>query len=92
MSPSIETALLFFCASVQVWGLGSLVCLRSSTTHAAHGVWRGVYLLALLAVGAACMFAVSCHSLWWVSCGATLAVMSICGTLDLGRNSPAEAL
>jgi hypothetical protein len=31
------------------------------------------------------MFAVGCGSGWWLSCGTTLSLMSVGGTIDLSR-------
>lgn len=82
-----ESALLFVFASVQVIGLLSLAGTRMSGETCWHRFFCGSFLCCLLAVGMATMYAITCHSGWWVSCGATLSVMSVGGTLDLGRTA-----
>jgi hypothetical protein len=89
MLPATESALLFIFASVQVIGLISLAGARLSGTSVWHRYYCGAFLGALIAVGAATMFAITCHSGWWVSCGATLSLMSVGGTIDLGRTASA---
>lgn len=85
MLPAHEPALLLAFASIQVLGIVSLLGTRLSGDTCWHRFFCGAFLCCLLAVGGSTMFAITCHSGWWVSCGATLAVMSVGGTMDLGR-------
>jgi hypothetical protein len=89
MFPTPESVLVLIVASVQICGISSLMATRMSGGHAWHRFFCGLYLCSLVAVGLATMLAIGCHSGWWVSCGATLAVMSVGGTLDLGRDTAA---
>lgn len=89
MFSSLESLLLVFFASVQVCGVISLIATRMTGGCAWHRMFCGLYLCSLIAVGLATMLAIGCHSGWWVSCGATLALMSVGGTLDLGRDAAA---
>jgi hypothetical protein len=81
--PATEATLLIIFASVQIIGLASLCGARATSGTLAHACFRTLFLCSLLAVGLATMCAISCHSGWWLSCGATLAAMAIGGTLDL---------
>lgn len=91
MFPASESALLFIFASVQVAGLISLICARMTGPSTSHRWLRGMYLCCLVAVGLATMCAIGCNSGWWISCGTTLALMAIGGTLDLGRTAAGAA-
>lgn len=84
-----ESALLFVLASVQIVGLLSLLATRASNASSWHRYYCGAFLCSLVAVGAATMFAVSCNHGWWVSCGTTLSLMSVGGTIDFGRSAAA---
>jgi hypothetical protein len=86
-----ESSILVCFAAIQILGLISLVGMRLTGQSSWRGVFRGAFVLCLLGVGLAAMFAVSCHSGWWISCGATLAVMAVVGTLDVGRCNTAAA-
>jgi cell division protein FtsW (lipid II flippase) len=87
MLPASEMTLICFYASVQVLGLMSLICARLTGECWQHRLSRGAFLSCLVAVGLATMLAVGSNSGWWVSCGATLSLMSVGGTLDLGRTA-----
>jgi hypothetical protein len=82
---SPESSLLLIFAAVQICGLLSLIAARMTGGCAWHRFFCGTYLCSLLAVGLTTMLAIGCHSGWWVSCAATLALMSVGGTMDLGR-------
>lgn len=86
-----ESSILFCFALIQLLGLLSLAGMRLTGHSPRRGVFRGAFVCCLLGVGLAAMFAVSCHSSWWMSCGATLAVMAVVGTLDMGRCNTAAA-
>lgn len=89
MFPATDSALLFIFASVQIVGLLTLAGARMSNTSSWHRYYCGAFLCSLVAVGAATMFAVSCHNGWWLSCGTTLSLMSVGGTIDFGRSAAA---
>jgi hypothetical protein len=90
MAPLLsESALLVLLAATQILGLSSLACVRLRGDSLLHRFFRGTFMLALLAVGLATLGAVACGSGWWVSCGTTLSLMSVGGTIDLGHSSSA---
>jgi hypothetical protein len=78
---------LVLLGAAQVVGLGCLFCVRLRASSALRGYFRGAFLCSLVAVGAATLYAVAYGSGWWVSCGTTLSLMSVGGTIDLGQGT-----
>ena len=86
-----ESTLLWSFVVIQVIGLTSLICARIKCQTVPHACFRVGFLISLLAVGFATMCAVGCASDWWISCGTTLALMAVGGTVDFGHSTPAPA-
>lgn len=82
-----ESALLISFAVIQVLGLTSLACARLKGDTLWNRSFRVLFMFSLVGVGMATMCAVGCASDWWISCGTTLAVMSVGGTIDLGSSA-----
>jgi len=69
-------------AAIQLLGLVTCFATRlvEATRHASP--CRHLFVVSLIAVGGATMAAMYCGSSCWVSCGATLSLMSVGATID----------
>jgi hypothetical protein len=77
---------VFVCAVlVQLLGLASVFCARLSERSWAQCLCQRVFYGCLVLVGCATVAALLLGSGYWASCGATLAIMAVGVTFDLGR-------
>lgn len=85
MAHHTESTLLIAFVVVQILGIATLFCARIKGQALINRVFRTSFLVSLVAVGLATMCAVGVASDWWISCGTTLAVMAVGGSLDCGQ-------
>lgn len=70
-------------AAIQFMGLASCIITRLGEATWAASPCRQMFMASLMAVCMATMGAMYCGSPCWVSCGATLSIMSVGATIDL---------
>ena len=77
---------ILFCLAIvlQVAGVASLIVARVSERRGSPFPYQCLFILCLLAVGLATMFAIHAQNNWWVSCAGTLGVMSVGAIVDTG--------
>jgi hypothetical protein len=76
---------------IQVVGLSSVIFARLSEHSWAQAGCQRFFFVCLLCVGVATVLAAKWGSGCWLSCGATLSLMSVGATLDLRPATRAEA-
>lgn len=81
MNPS-QDVVFWSLAAIQILGLISCVLTRLVEATRAASSTRRLFAASLLIVCAATMAAMYCNSICWVSCGATLSIMSLGATID----------
>jgi hypothetical protein len=88
MNPS-QDLVFWSLALVQVLGLASCVITRLVEATQVASPCRRVFAAILCVVCVATMGAMYCNSICWISCGATLSIMSVGATIDMrGRIEP----
>jgi hypothetical protein len=70
-------------AAVQILGLVSCVLTRLVEATRVASSSRHLFLASLLVVCGATIAAMYCNSICWISCGATLSIMSVGATIDI---------
>jgi hypothetical protein len=81
MNPS-QDVVFWSLAAIQVLGLISCVLTRLVEATRAASSTRRLFAASLLIVCGATMAAMYCNSICWISCGATLSIMSLGATID----------
>jgi hypothetical protein len=82
MNPS-QDFVFWSLALVQILGLISCVATRLVEATRAASSSRHLFLASLFVVCGATIAAMYCNSICWVSCGATLSIMSVGATIDI---------
>lgn len=82
MNPS-QDFVFWLLALVQVLGLASCLVTRLVEATRVASPFRRIFAASLIAVCLATMGAMYCNSICWVSCGATLSIMSLGATIDM---------
>jgi len=82
MNPS-QDLVFWSLALVQVLGLASCVLTRLAEATKIASPFRRVFAASLCVVCLATMAAMYCNSICWISCGATLSIMSLGATIDV---------
>ena len=85
MLTPLETLVYWAAIAVQMIGLASVVAARMWPQSPAQTRCQWFFFISLAGVGLATMLALACGSGLWVSCAATLSLMSVGATLDLRR-------
>ena len=85
MFPSQEAAIFSAVCAVQALAAASVVLARITEGCPAQVCFQRVYVVLLLMLGGLTLATVFSDSGYWLSFGATLALMALGGTLDLGR-------
>ena len=70
---------------IQVLGLASIIAVRFCTDARRCAYCHRVFILALLALGLVTVLAAGSSGGCWVASGATLPILTVCATLDLGN-------
>lgn len=92
--------MMVFDPAVAVWMMAAmpafgLVCAwiaRKSQGSPRQAFWQRLFYGALVAVGLVCMFGTVLGPGWWLSSGATLPVMVLTATCDVGSARRASAM
>jgi hypothetical protein len=75
----------FWCLLVlQIVGLASMFLARMSRPTLLHNCCRLLFVVCLVVVGLATIYAMGLQSSTWAWCGTTFSVMAVGGTMDLG--------
>lgn len=69
---------------VQSLGVVSMLAARLSERSRGRNVWQTVFFTCLMLVGGLTLWAITSGGCCWLSCGATLSVMSVGATVDFG--------
>jgi hypothetical protein len=78
----------FWCMLVlQVVGLASMLLGRMPQPTLLHHCCRQVFIVCLVVVGLATIYAMGSQTSTWAWCGTTFSVMAVGGTMDLGSAS-----
>lgn len=85
MFPTHEAAVFCAVCAIQVLAIASVVLARISEGCAGQRCCQHAYVILLLVLGGLTLVTVFSNSGYWFSFGATLAMMALGGTLDLGR-------
>jgi hypothetical protein len=85
MFPSPEAAIFCAVCSVQALAVASVALARLSEGCAEQICFQRLYVGLLLLVGGLTLATVFADSVHWMSFGATLTLMALGGTFDLGR-------
>ncbi|MEQ8791364.1 MAG: hypothetical protein RIC55_34195 [Pirellulaceae bacterium] len=85
MFPSYEAAIFTTVTVIQVLAVASVVSVRLAVGVAEQTWCHRLFFVALLALGGITMATVFAGSGHWFSFAATLALMAVGGTLDLGQ-------
>jgi hypothetical protein len=86
-----DVLILWIVVVIQVFSAVSVVGARLSGRSWARVFFHRSFLLCLLAVGLATMVAIYCGKDTWLPSAATLGLLSVGGTLDLGHKQRAAA-
>ncbi|MBC8871406.1 MAG: hypothetical protein H8E44_18435 [Planctomycetes bacterium] len=88
--PTLSESLLFWIVvALQVAGVASVAIAQVSERSWARSVFQHAFFVCLVAVGLATMFAIYLRDPNWLPCAATLGLMSVGATLDLGSHRSA---
>lgn len=85
--PSLADPVFFFWSvlALQIVGLGSMMLARMpQQASALHTCCRRVFLLCLVFVGMATIYAMGSRGDSWAWCGTMFSIMAVGGTADLG--------
>ncbi len=77
-----EQILFWVVALVQVLGLAAMLLYRIERV-VAPGLAQGLFVAALLLVGAGAVLTFCCHDSNWLSSGVTLCLMAVGGTIEV---------
>lgn len=75
---------------VQLLGIASMFVARLSEESGSQKWTQPLFFACLASLGAVTIGAIACHAACWLSCGTTLAIMTVGATLDLKRTSCAS--
>jgi hypothetical protein len=85
MFPTYEAAIFSAVCAVQALAIASVVLARITEGCVGQVCFQRVYVALLLVLGGLTLATVFSGSGYWMSFGATLAMMALGGTIDLGR-------
>jgi hypothetical protein len=87
--PQVADPLVFFWIMlvVQVVGLASMLLARLPHPTPLHICCRQLFIVCLVSVGLATIYAMGSQTSTWAWCGTTFSVMAVGGTMDLGNAS-----
>ena len=87
--PQLADPVVFFWSVLvlQVVGVASMFLARMPNPTLLHGLCRRVFVLSLVTVGLATIYAMGSQSNCWAWCGTVFSLMAVGGTMDLGGAS-----
>jgi hypothetical protein len=89
--PTITEHCVFWAVIVvQMVGLASVAVARLTERSSVKAVFQRAFFICLLVVGLATMLVIRLDNSYWLSCAATLGLMSVGATIDCGsrRHAP----
>ena len=92
MSTVQELCLFWIIVAIQIVGIASVVAARLAERSYLRGVCQRSFFFCLLAVGLATVVAIQLDGISWLSCAATLGVMSVGATLDFESSGAVEGV
>ena len=85
MPLAADPNVLFWCLLVlQVVGLASMLLARMPQPTLLHNCCWSLFIVCLIGVGVATIYAMGSQTSTWAWCGTTFSVMAVGGTMDLG--------
>jgi hypothetical protein len=84
MFPTYEAAVFAAACAIQALAMISVALARLSEGCAEQSCFQRLYVVGLLLIGGLTLASVFGDSSYWLSFGATLALMALGGTIDLG--------
>lgn len=87
--PQVADPIVFFWSmlALQVVGLASMLLARMPHPTLLHTWCRRLFVVCLIVVGLATIYAMGSQSSSWAWCGTTFSLMAVGGTMDLGGAS-----
>lgn len=87
--PQVADPIIFFWIMLllQVVGLASMVLTRIPHSTLLHSCCQKLFIVCLVVVGLATIYAMGSQCSTWAWCGTTFSVMAVGGTMDLGNAS-----
>lgn len=73
--------------AIQSLGVASMVLARVGERSSVRHIAQSVFFTCLMLVGGLTLWAITCGGCCWLSCGATLSVMSVGATVDFSGTS-----